>query len=474
MINLLILILSLTPPIFLLILTYLFYSKKRNLEAILLFATFIHESLLVSLPCIYSLFSDFDNEKALRFIVTDLDLVSVLGYENLYIFFFMLPLLIFLRLYKFNEVKRIAISHINIYPFLAFVTLLGIIVYSYQIINRPTIEQIVDSYSQSGLVGSNKFISLITITFEHAAIISASVLSVKAKNDIYSKKYQILGTLLLILSIVIVITTGVRGRVVWVAEFIILVSLFKKNYRPIFLMILLGLMFIPLNNILVNQIRPISEEIAKEGGITNDAIVNITKTIYKGITEEDSPSESSPNILSVLAERAQAPRNSVALIKEYDAGRKPGLNIYTGAIFYFIPRFIIPRPVLGSPNDNFKDAAIFKVMDLNYSYNSFITMGPLLASAHAYWEGGILGIVFISLISSSIWICIFIMAYKKPIYMGLIICLLMGCALLIDGFISMFTPLYALISMFWKTVIPFLLISYAYFKMKSIRFSIYR
>lgn len=464
LVNVALLVLSILPPLFLASFAYVFYKKERVLETLIFFATLIHETILVSFPCIYAVFSNFKFEQLLRFEVQNYELLKVIAIENLYLACFSIPFFFF-----FSKPRSIVkVDTVKLYSFFAIITFMGIIVYVYQIIHRPSIEEIVESYSQSGLQGSsNKFVSLFTLTFEHSSIIIAAILSIRGKSENYPKLYQYLGILMLVLVLALVIVSGVRGRVLWVAEFVLLVSLVKRQLKPLFLMALLLIAFIPINNILVTQIRPISEEIAKEGGITNKAIVNIISTLIKGVNE---PQKDKVSIVESLTERAQGPRNSAALINQFDEGHMPGLNIYNGALFYFIPRAIINRPVIGSPTDNFQDAAIFKVMELNYPDVSFITMGPMLASAHAYWEGGYFGVVIIALLASGIWIMIISFCYKQPPLFGVLVCLLCCCALLIDGFITMFSPLYSLISIFWKNLLPLFLFYFAYYKIRWPKF----
>jgi hypothetical protein len=462
--NTFILVLSVLPPIYLGGATYLFYKRERILEFIIFLATVIHETILISLPCIMDVLNNYKLEKDLRFPFDPYDLLRVIIIENIYILIFLLPFIFLVKKpgfhFKTNPDK--------LYNFFALITCIGIIVGTYQILHRPTLEEIVDSYSQSGLTGSsNKFIAFFNITFDQTSIIAATILSVRAKSETYPKIYQYLGILMLMLILTLVATSGVRGRVVWVAEFVFLVAIFKKKYKPILYMLILALIFIPINNVLVTQIRPISEEIAKEGGITNQSLINISTVIIKGISQ---PNKDSPGLIESLDERAQGPRNSAVLLKEYDAGRSPGLNIYTGALFYFFPRFVINRPVIGSPDEYFQHAAIFKVMALNYANDTFINMGPMLASAHAYWEGGYIGVIIIAMLCSFFWISLITISYRLPMLLGLTICLMVCCALLIDGFISIFTPLYALISIVWKSILPLLLLYFIYYKVKVLKF----
>lgn len=458
--DVLIVFLCITPLLILACYCYLFYKNKRKLELLLLIATLIHETFLVSLPGLLDVFNHYKFEGYLRFPVTSADLLRVMCIENVYIFIFLVPFLILNR----REAPRIKPSTPKVYDFFAIVATIGIITYIYQIIHRPSIEDIVNSYSQSGLGGSsNPLIALFNILFEHSAIIISAILAIRGKTETYPTIYQYLGIFMLLLCLALVIISGVRGRVIWVAEFTLLVALIKRKFKPILLMLLMLLIFIPINNVLVTQIRPISEEIAKEGGITNEALENIFTTVIKGFNE---PHKDSPGIIESLDERAQGPRNSAIMLREYDAGRGQSISMYWGVLFYPIPRNILNRPVIGSSDLDFKNAGIFKVMDLNYPDNTFINMGPLLASAHAYWEGGATGVVIIALLSSAFWLTLFNIAYKLPFSMGIVVCMLLGCALLIDGFISVFTPLYAQLAMVWKSLLPLLVCFFIFNKIR--------
>lgn len=462
MTNLLLVIFSIIPLVLLLSITLVFYKRGRLFEAVLFLATLIHETILVSYPTIYAVINDFKFEKLLRYEVLSSDLLKVVFIENIYILFFLFPFLLQLK----PKSISFSISSPKIYSFFALICFVGVVVYLYQLINRPTIEQIVESYANSGLPeSSNKFISFFTITFQHASIIIASVLSIRAFNEDYPKRYQYIGIIMLVSVLLMVLFSGVRGGLIWTAEFVLLISLLKKQKKPIFIMLLLLLSFIPLNNILLTKIRPISEEVAKEGGVTTVAAINIVKTIFTSVNEKR---EDSPSIFESLSERAQGPRNSIALIKLYDKGLGQGINIYKGAFFVFVPRFIMERPVYGSSTNSFEDAGIFKVMQLNYD-TTFINMGPLLASAHAYWEGGYLGLVIIALLASFFWIIILRFSYKLEPLVGLVFCLLTCCALLIDGFITMLYPLYSLIGIFWKNLFPLYLLYVIYFKINFTR-----
>ncbi|MGV1012114.1 MAG: hypothetical protein ACOYBS_06665 [Flavobacterium sp.] len=460
-------IFSIIPLIFLSLFIYVFYKRGRKFEAVIFFATLIHETILVSYTTIYAVINDFKFEKLLRFEVENYDLLKVILIENIFIIFFLVPFLFQLK------AKSISFESASpkIYKFFALISFLGVFVYLYQLINRPSIEQIVDSYANSGLPeSSNKFVSFFTITFQHASIIIASILSIRGKNEFYPKKYQYIGIFMLISVLIMVLFSGIRGGLIYTAEFVLLISILKKKKKPIFIMLLLLILFIPLNNILLTKIRPISEEIAKEGGVTTTAVVNIVSTIFTSVNDRK---EESPSIFESLCERAQGPRNSVALIKQYDQGLSQDLSIYKGAFFVFVPRFIMDRPVYGSSSDSFEDAGIFKVMQLNYDA-TFINMGPLLASAHAYWEGGYLGVAIIALLTSFFWSLILKFSYKIPPFLGLVFCLLTCCALLIDGFITIFYPLYSFIGVFWKSLLPLYLFYIIYFKIKIPKLIFYR
>lgn len=461
MISALIILASCCPILLLFSLVYFFYKKNRRLEFIIFLATLIHEALLITLPTILDVTDGYKYEKSLRFNVTPEELLKVIFTENIYVLAFCIPFVLFSQKKTFEKP-----STDKLYNLFAAITSLGIIVYAIQIVNRPTISDIIDSYSQSGLSGaSNPLVAIFNIVFEYTAVLCAAILSVRGKDEIYPRLYQAIGIIMLMLALALAVVTGVRGRIVWVSEFVFLVAVYKRQFKPMLYIAVLALIFIPINNVLVTQIRPITEEIAKEGGITNEALINIGQTLIKGYSEKNTDKESGSFIKSIQ-ERAQGPRNSIMLMREYDNGNSPGLNLYNGAIFYFIPRSVFNRPVIGSFTSNYKDAAMFKVMDLNYPVTTILNMGPFLASAHAYWEGGYWGVIVIALCCATLWLLIFRFAYSKPSLFGLLVCLLFACSLLIDGLISVFTPLYSIIALFWKNFLPLYIVYYCYMKIK--------
>lgn len=446
--------LAILPIILLATADLIFIKYNRIFSVMLISITVVHELVLVAYPSLFAVFSNFEFEKLLRYGVDREQYIKVLLIENIFIICF-LSIFIFSLLIR---QKRNKVFNIKDYRFFLLLVIIGILIYSFNIVHRPSLDEIIKSYQSQGILDNgNVFMSLLTNTFQFPSLIAASFLSIKGKNERYPKYFKLLGILLLILVIVTGLITGVRGKIVWVIDFGIIVAILKRRFKPLVYIIILLALFLPLNTVMVQQIRPITSELANEGSLTPRAIYNILGIIIHGI-DNKSDLEKKNGILETLAERAQGPRNSFALIKNYDLGEGPGLKILMGALVFPIPRSIYPnKPVTGSPDNNFQDAGIFKVMAENYNM-SYITMGPLLASAHSYWVGGYLGVMAIAILTALFWLVVIKIASNFSMELGALILLICCCALLIDGLLTMFYPLYSLINISWKALLPILIL----------------
>jgi hypothetical protein len=164
--------------------------------------------------------------------------------------------------------------------------------------------------------------------------------------------------------------------------------------------------------------------------------------------------------LEDFACRAQGVRNSVMLYKDSERGGG-GFATYTGAFVAFVPRaFWAEKPMLGSLDHSPGGMAMYKVMGLGYGTADADggTMGPMLASAHAYWEGGAIWIVVAGLITGLFWNIIFRFCRHLPAISAAIIIFTFAAAHLIDGFLTMLVPLYSIIIRSWLSLLPLFLI----------------
>ena len=133
--------------------------------------------------------------------------------------------------------------------------------------------------------------------------------------------------------------------------------------------------------------------------------------------------------------------------------------IYFGVLFVLVPSEIyLSKPILGSLGDLY-DSAMYKSM---IYYNTEGVMGSVLASGHAYWEFGYIGlliypyfyVLILHLLSSA----------RLPFfpYLNVFIALILIGGLITDGFSTLFIPVYAINDMFIKSCLPILIFYYFY------------
>jgi hypothetical protein len=108
--------------------------------------------------------------------------------------------------------------------------------------------------------------------------------------------------------------------------------------------------------------------------------------------------------------------------------------------------------MLGSLSEKDEDSAIYIVMKSIYDLDG--TMGPILASAHAYWEGGYLWLIICGFLTGIIWIFFLTIFKSFPRKFVLLITLTLASSLLIDGIPTIDVPFYAYLIRANLTIIP--------------------
>ena len=89
-------------------------------------------------------------------------------------------------------------------------------------------------------------------------------------------------------------------------------------------------------------------------------------------------------------------------------------------------------------------------------------MGPVLASAHAYWEGGFFWVVIAGAFTGLFWRAVVLWSDGYGQEIALVFGLTFGSALLIDGLITMMYPVYTLIDIVWVSILPLAMIRVAF------------
>lgn len=120
--------------------------------------------------------------------------------------------------------------------------------------------------------------------------------------------------------------------------------------------------------------------------------------------------------------------------------------------------------MIGSQDHTELQSAMYKVMDL--AYGAPDQMGPMLASSHAYWEGGWIWLICAGVITGLMWNVIFRFTAHLPRSLAAVVIFTFAAAHMVDGLLTMMIPLYAAINAMWLSILPVFLI---YKGFKSLR-----
>ena len=166
------------------------------------------------------------------------------------------------------------------------------------------------------------------------------------------------------------------------------------------------------------------------------------------------------DLMRSLALRAQDVRNSVSLYHLQDTGKGAGLRPLCSALYFPIPRIVWPakRPPGSVGNTNYESAMHIVQIQKGQPYYE---MGPFLASAHAYWEGGWWGIVLLGFVTGVFWRILLDWCNSRGGLMGIIVALTFAASLMTNGSVTCLQPLYAFFPAFWSKVIVVLVLSLA-------------
>jgi hypothetical protein len=420
---------------------YWSWQKNNLLRTIVLGATLIHELLLVFYPVIYSIINNYYYEDAMMAMVVPNDLLKVMIGETCFIIFFALSLTISWTPFRILNVSKAAcIKSIDVENKLVkFLVFIGCFIYVY-------IAFIPDGAElQNSGFGWGKIFYVFKSIFWYMPLVACSFIVTK-KNIL--KDHLILGifaAIPLIMLLVVGFGSGVRGRVIWVISLLIIAGVYNKQRKVMAMGAIMSIVFIPFFAILGNSdIRDSRDSInqfevvGKAFSIAKDNLVDL--------------GDAADIFLSSFASRAQGVRNSVALYQNFDQGGG-GFSTYLGSIFLPIPRVIWEaKPISDSLNNSELESAMYKVMDLSYGATG--QMGPFLASAHAYWEGGWIWLIIAGFLTGLIWNSLFICCRRMSDNMAAIVILSFSASHMVDGLLTMMSPIYSYIDLIWLSIVP--------------------
>ena len=436
-----ILFVSLIP---LLILFGLFvWSWRRGLllRTIILGATLIHELLLVVFPVWYSVFTDFKLEGNMKASVGTADLLRVLTGESIFVLMFAIALVISWPRLRPQGGRLIdaASSHNQAMReriVLNFLIVAGCLIYAREIIQPSVVLQ----------GGTDRMVEQVLAWFQALfwfTSLAACALVLTRRKVLFTNPVQALLAAIPLLALLVAgLAIGLRGRFMWVISLLVITGILNRQKKFVALGVAIGIVLVPLFAFLGGAYRVTEKDHF------------LTEIFEEGKNQvRDDLKQMGDEFLNALAFRAMGPRNSAVLYQQYDKGSGAGFTTYLGSIFFPLPRFIWPeKPMPGSTDDNLLSSAEYKVMELGYGDEYTSYMGPILASAHAYWEGGWGWLVAAGFITGLLWKIIFNLCRRLPEGMAAIVAMAFAAALLIDGMLTMLAPLYALILAWWPVL----------------------
>jgi len=247
---------------------------------------------------------------------------------------------------------------------------------------------------------------------------------------------------------------GTRGGIVWVISVIVLAGYCKSRKLLLAAVAIVGIAFAPLFSWMHTNMRYVT--LAAPAGTLNWQMIPalVEGAIHHQVLNSSAIGDT---FIESWAIRAQGPLNSTYLYRFFDQGDGGFYKPDLGAIVYPVPRVLWPnKPSAGSTDSSTLNGAIFRVQQAKPDSSGY-DMGPVLASGHAYWEGGWAYLYFAAIVTGWVWSRLLRWAEKSGCEAVSIIVLVFTAALPIDGFFSTMTPLFAYIRLIWTTLLPMLM-----------------
>ncbi len=438
-------------PLLLLVYTALqFQFKGWRVAAALLWMTLAHEVVLVVFPIWHSVFTNFAIDSAVSAGPSQLLLVMV-G-EVLFVSLFCATLLFGLKCTAtIKGVYRISpLSSRMLLGLSASILAIGLYVVASPVSDLEQTMHHAD-YAPTSILGM--LVLWLRGFVERPGIVAASVV-VTGPN--YSRIARFAAGMALILLAVNGLSEGIRGRAIWVVCMLLLMSLIRRSWKPAIVSTVILAIVMPLSVFLSGAYRAIMFSM-NSGTTRMEAMIDLAQMADGDVAQSDHQS-----FLDNLSQRAQGPRNSVVLMRMHDNGEGGSYKPLLSALYTPIPRIFWPeKSPAGSTDSTNYGAAIFLVRRVGYGAPIY-NMGPILASSHAYWEGGWLWVIGCAVLTGAVWFYILAQCRLRLLDdfdTALAVTFLL--ALPIDGLLTMLTPLYAMIGLFWSAILPMMLIRWA-------------
>ena len=444
--NFLLIVTALVPVLMLGVALLMFALRRQKIAAICAGATLAHQSVLIAYPIVHGVFTGFEQEKTMAIYVGPPDLLRVMIMESVFVTLFVAALLIPFRR-RGHAPRAAAVPSYN--WFVGFLAICGAILYVHSALQPlPQYEESIHHADIVVRTLTDSIFQWMRGILSIPTLIAAAVVMGDKKYPFWLRMTG-LGTIGVL--IFIGLSAGLRGRITWAISLLVIAAVFERRWRFLAIAALVVIPFIPISSFMAGAFRSITFRASSR--------VEAVRALKDYALSDDPAKDWDMPFATSLARRAQGPRNSVVLLRLRDFGEGAGIRPLLGAVVLPVPRLIWPsKPPAGSSTDDNYGAAIYVVRRIGYN-SPVSNMGPALPSAHAYWEGGWLWVIFGGLATGLCWnLLLRIFGGPPATHLGLVLAFTYAGAQLIDGLFTMLNPLYALISVTWSSVLPCLAI----------------
>ena len=242
--------------------------------------------------------------------------------------------------------------------------------------------------------------------------------------------------------------SGIRGRVIWAVMSVLIAGVIFGARRKVGIALCGLVVSLPFFAVMGN----LNFRYAMAAELGGKSIFEVLPLL--GAAQSQVASGGVKDMSDSLVARAMAARNSVILYRLYDRGEGCGLAALSSSIYLPIPRFLWPskRPA-GSCDSTEYGGAMYQVMSRGYA-SPYWVMGPYLASAHAYFDGGWIAVILFGPILGAAWSLICWFAEKRPMATALVYVMVFLSAFTLDGLFTGVAPIHELVRAFWLSFVP--------------------
>jgi hypothetical protein len=422
--------------------------RRLLLPSVVIGLTIVHEILFIGYPIWYALWSDFRLERELLTAVASDQLIMVMVGEALFCVLFALAFACF-RLHGTSAV-RLPGREQAAERMLLLLVLAGLVVYGQMVLTPPTPYEEMELIVRPEAGWVAQIAGWLNSLFHFTPLIAAALLVFRHRDraTLGWPIERLLSIALLLLVVYVGLFSGVRGRITWVISVLFVGAVLRGQRRGAALTAVLAAVAAPLVFALGPETRAAIIAVTSAGFSRSDIVRMVLEFSREGVS---AISETGP--ADQLAMRAQGPRNAVALYRLHDEVGAPGPRVYLGSVLFPIPRRLWTQKLApGSPTPDFYDAATYQSKTLSSGPEG--EMGPVLASAHAYWEGGWMAVAFAGLLTGLFWGALLRWSGSLPPALAAVVVLAFAGSFLVDGFLTAFCPLWTYVLTAWRWIIP--------------------